>query len=106
MNDLVVYSGPPPAGKDSKTGRFLAGNKLARGNPSPRKVSAFRASLFSCVTASDFRLIVNKLVEEAQKGEPWAVKLALSYLCGKGEDVELHQRLMVLESTITETGRK
>jgi hypothetical protein len=101
MND----NEPIPAvydGQDAVTGRFMAGNRCARGNSTPRKTAVFRAKLFRCVTPTDFRAIVQKLVEEAKAGQPWAVKLALQYLVGRAEDVELYERLLILETTLTE----
>jgi len=100
MND----NEPIPAvsdGKDITTGRFTAGNRCARGNAAPRKAATFRAKLFRCVSPTDFRAIVKKLVDEAQAGQPWAIKLALQYLCGNSADVELHERLVILETTLT-----
>jgi hypothetical protein len=90
-------------GKDLVTGRFAAGNQCARGNATPRKTARFRAKLFSCVSPADFRAIVRKLVEAAQNGEPWATKLCLQYLVGPSENVELYERLLILETTIQET---
>jgi hypothetical protein len=98
---------PIPAvcdGKDLMTGRFATGNQCARGNAAPRKVASFRAKLFRCVTPADFREIVAKLVEQAKAGEPWATKLCLQYLCGNSADVELHERLLILETTLTQRG--
>jgi hypothetical protein len=89
-------------GKDVMTGRFAAGNKCAKGNATPRKAATFRAKLFRCVTPADFRAIVQKLVAEAKAGQPWAIKLALQYLVGRAEDVEMHERLLILETVLTE----
>ena len=87
-------------GHDTQTGRFLPGNRAARGNVTPRRTASFRAALFRAVSPSDFRAVVGKLIEQAKSGEPWAVKLALQYLAGRSEDIELTERLMVLERTI------
>jgi len=89
-------------GKEVVTGRFARGNQCAKGNTAPRKAATFRANLFRCVTPADFRGIVQRLVEEAKAGQPWAIKLAMQYLVGRAEDVELHERLLILETTITE----
>jgi hypothetical protein len=88
-------------GKDLATGRFATGNQCAKGNATPRKAATFRAKLFRCVTPTDFRAIVQKLVDEAKAGQPWAIKLALQYLVGRSEDVEMHERLLILETTLT-----
>jgi hypothetical protein len=110
LEDQGIPSSTPseerlPAVYDDKelvTGRFTAGNQCAKGNATPRKAATFRAKLFRCVTPADFRGIVEKLVEEAKAGQPWAIKLALQYLVGRSEDVEMHERLLILETTLTE----
>ena len=105
MNDNELI--PVPAvydGQDVVTGRFTAGNQCAKGNATPRKAAVFRARMFRSVSPSDFRDIVQKLVEEAKAGQPWAIKLALQYLVGRSEDVEMHERLLILETTLTERG--
>jgi hypothetical protein len=89
-------------GRDIATGRFTPGNQCSRGNAITRKAAAFRGKLFRCVSTADFADIVKALVEAAKAGQPWAVKLALQYLAGRSEDVELHQRLVILETTLTE----
>ena len=89
-------------GKSTVTGRFTTGNRCAKGNATPRRTATFRAKLFRCVKPADFRGIVQTLVEEAKAGKPWAIKLALEYLVGRSEDVELHERLLILETTIVE----
>jgi hypothetical protein len=103
MSDDVPIP-PVSDGRDLTTGRFTPGNQAATGNAVPRKAATFRAKLFRCVSPTDFREIVQKLVEEAKAGEPWAVKLALQYLVGRSEDVEMHERLLILETTLTERG--
>jgi hypothetical protein len=93
---------PVSDGRNIVTGRFTPGNQAAKGNAVPRKAATFRAKMFRCVSPTDFREIVRKLVEKAKAGEPWAIKLALQYLCGNSADVELHERLLILETTLTE----
>ena len=85
-------------------GTFAPGHKFATGNGISRKVARFRTSMFAAAKAGDVRAIVAKLLEEAKAGEPWAVKLALEYLCGPPRDVDLEERLAVLEAA--ELGRK
>jgi hypothetical protein len=99
---------PLPAvcdGRNLVSGRFSRGNSFARGNAAPRRVAAFRAALFNCIRQADFREIVQALVTAAKAGEPWAVKECLRYLCGSSADVELHQRLLVLETHLTKSER-
>lgn len=100
---------PIPAvsdGRDIATGRFTPGNQCSRGNAVTRKAAAFRAKMFRCVSTADFADIIRKLVEEAKGGQPWAIKLALQYLAGRSEDVELHERLLILETTFVEGRQK
>ena len=84
-------------------GRFAPGNRFGKGNGIARKVARFRTSMFAAVKAGDVRAIVLKLLEQAKAGEPWAVKLALEYLCGPPRDVDLEDRLAALEAA--ELGR-
>jgi len=101
MND----NEPIPAvydGKNVATGRFTSGNQCAKGNAVPRKAAQFRAKMYRSVSSADFADIVRRLVEEAKAGQPWAVKLALQYLVGRAEDLELSERLLILETTLTE----
>ena len=93
-------------GRNPQTGRFTPGNKLARGNAAARKVARFRASMFAAVKAGDVKAIVVELLARARAGESWAVKLALEYLCGPPRDVDLDERLTVLEQTILGKGNQ
>ena len=94
----AVYDG----GRNMTTGQFVRGNQCAKGNAVTRKAAAFRGKMFRCVSTADLADIVRQLVQEAKAGKPWAVKLALQYLVGRSEEVELHERLMILETTLVE----
>jgi hypothetical protein len=63
-------------------------------------VSGFRATLFKCIKPADFRAVAQKQVDEAKTGQPWAVKLVLSYLAGRSEDIELAERILALEKAL------
>ncbi len=89
---------PVSDGRDN-AGRFEPGNTFSRGNAVGRKTAKFRDRLFKSVTKEDFTGIVGQLIDEAKKGRPWAVKLALEYLCGGPEDV-VQDRLLILERLI------
>jgi len=89
-------------GRDIVTGRFVAGNRLAVGNRAPRKTAIFRAALFRAISPSDFREILQALVTAAKRGESWAIRECLKYLVGNPADVELSQRLTILEMHLTE----
>ena len=94
---------PVSDGRSIVTGQFIPGNQCA-GERDPRKAASFRAKLFKAVSPSDFRQIIAALVERAKSGDMAAIKLCLQYLCGNAADVELHQRLLVLETVLTERG--
>ena len=85
-------------------GTFAPGHKFATGNGISRKVARFRTSMFAAAKAGDVRAIVAKLIAEAKAGEPWAVKLALEYLCGPPRDVALEERLSAIEESLKTTG--
>lgn len=85
-------------------GRFKAGNRAARGNGVARKAARFRAKLFSSTTGSDFAEIVGVLLDKAKAGEPWAVKLALSYLIGEPQPVDLLERMEAIEANLERLG--
>ena len=83
----------------SPRGHFAPGNRFGQGNGIARKVARFRTSMFAAVKAGDVRAIVATLLERAKAGEPWAVKLALEYLCGPPRDIDLEARIAHLEET-------
>jgi hypothetical protein len=86
-------------------GTFAPGHKFGRGNGIARKVARFRDRLFRSVTNDEFAEIVEALKKEAKAGQSWAVKLALEYLCGPPEAVDLEIRLTALELTLAERKR-
>jgi len=95
---------PVSDGQDPTTGRFLPGNRAAKGNATPRKTARFRNALLSCVTPQDFREVVQALMTAAKSGDVSAAKLFLQYVVGTPGDVEMHERLIVLERTLTQRG--
>ncbi len=77
-------------GRDRMTGRFGAGNQIARGNPVNRRMQELRRSLLDCATADDIQDIYRSLMESARAGDTTASRLLLEHLVGKPrESIEL-----------------
>ena len=62
-------------GRDSRTGRFLPGNRGGPGNPHARRVAKLRSTLLRAVSADDVRGIVQGLVNSAKAGNVPAAKM-------------------------------
>jgi hypothetical protein len=74
---------PTNSGRDASTGRFVKGNKLAKGNPHARRQAALRSVLLDAVDESRLRRIVQRLADQAEAGDVAATKLLLAYLLGR-----------------------
>ena len=98
MSDPVLAVFDGTEGRDVQTGRFVRGNKAARGNSTPRQTAKFRAQLFKAIAPADFREIIGALLREAKDGNMTAIKLCLQYLAGSPADAELSQRLTAIET--------
>ena len=85
-------------------GRFAKGNPGGPGSGVARKTARFRTKLFAAVKVGDFAEIVTVLVQEAKAGQSWAVKLALEYLVGPPDTIDLAARIETLEAALL--GRK
>ena len=83
-------------GRD-RSGRFSAGNKLAKGNPFAKQAQQLRVALFRAVTKRDIKAIVAKLVEAAKAGDVVAAREVLDRTIGKASQSELLQRVEELE---------
>lgn len=91
--DTAVGINPPPAGtvetvtpeigKDPKTGQFVAGNKLGRGNPHARRQADFHRALMDAVTPAGVQALAVSLWVRARGGDVQAAALLLSYVVGK-----------------------
>jgi hypothetical protein len=81
-------------------GKFLPGNRAAKGNPYARKAAALRAALFKAVSASDLRAVVKQLVAQAKQGDVQAAKLLLERLLGPATAVDFEERLAALEAAV------
>ncbi len=86
-----------------ENGRFIAGNKAAKGNPYARKAAAMRRALYNSVSAEDIRRIVATLKRQAAAGNLKAITILLDRLLGSaGPGVDLMERLEKLDNLLNE----
>jgi hypothetical protein len=77
-----------PAGEDrGSNGKFLPGNKAARGNPFARKMAAMRSALLSTATELGIQTLGVRLLADAIAGNLAAAQLYLSYCVGRPANV-------------------
>jgi len=81
-------------------GKFAPGNRIALGNSAPRKAARFRELLFRTVGTDAFVRIVQRLIKEAIRGQPWAVKLFLNYLLGDPVPIDIMSDLEEMKQRI------
>lgn len=81
-------------------GRFLPGNKAAKGNPHARHVAQLRAALMRAVTPSDIQEIITSLVTAAKGGDINAARIILERTLGKPLEADILERIETLESAI------
>jgi hypothetical protein len=89
-------------GQQGRDGRFVAGNKLGRGNPLAGRAAKIRAVLLKSVTAADAKEIAAKLVEMAKGGDLAAIRELLDRTIGKPAATELLERIEALEQHMNE----
>lgn len=83
-------------GRDSN-GRFLPGNRLAKGNPAARRAQSLRFALMRAVTPAELTEIVKKLIQLAIAGDVQAAKLILDRVLGPAVPIDIEERLAQLE---------
>jgi hypothetical protein len=66
-----------------KRGRFLPGNRIARGNPVHKRMHALRGRLLKAVSPQDIQAIGEKLRDMALAGDVAAGRLLLDHCLGK-----------------------
>lgn len=69
-------------GRDDR-GRFCKGNPGGPGNPNVTRLAQWRGALEVVVEPERLRRVVERLIEAAEAGEPWAVKELLDRTLGK-----------------------
>jgi len=92
-------------GHDARTGRFTRGNRAASGNRTAKKAASFRRELFRVVKVADVAAIVQKVVDQAKAGEPWAVRLLFDRLLGPCLPIDVETRLRALEDVLLRGNR-
>jgi hypothetical protein len=89
-------------GKDPVTGRFVAGNRLSRGNPHFRTLAANRSAILKVVGPEQVEQLTRALLCRALDGDLDAARVLLSYSVGRpggvvdpdAQDADELQRLL------------
>lgn len=94
---------PSTHGSDGRdgSGRFVAGNKLGRGNPLAGRAAQIRAVLLTRLTAKAAGEIADRLIEQARSGDLASIRELLDRTIGKPAQQELLERLEKLEAQLT-----
>lgn len=66
-------------------GQFAPGNQLSkgRGNPNVAQLNRWRSQLPKAITGARLRRVIEQLAQQAEAGEPWAIKELLDRTLGK-----------------------
>lgn len=89
------------ADRDKASGRFVKGNKAARGNPYARKAAEMRKALYSSVTAADVRGIITALKMQALNGDQKAAAIILDRLLGSiATGIDVLERMERIEAML------
>ena len=84
VGDGVNGAAPAPAeGRDSSSGRFVAGNRYGKGNPHARRMAALRQAFLSSATEERLKELGEKLLAAALAGDWVAAKLYLGFVIGR-----------------------
>lgn len=97
MTSLPSPNGPNGPGRDA-TGRFAPGWRGGPGNPYAKKTAALRRAMYAAVSGKDLRIVVKKLLEQAQAGDTAAAKLILAYTLGEPQPIDVLERLGAIEA--------
>ena len=89
-----------------EAGRFTSGNRFGKGNPHARQVARLRAALLKSVSPDDLRAVMASLLAKAKDGDVAAARELLQRLLGPPVELDLTDRLMVLEQRIEEIQQK
>jgi hypothetical protein len=79
-------------GRDNK-GKFVVGNRAARGNANARRMSELRASLLSCIGEQQVKQLGEVMFAAALKGDWAAAKILLVYAIGRPVEAPNPDRL-------------
>lgn len=94
-----MKSQPSPTDSNGRgtNGRFLPGNRLAKGNPAARRAQNLRFALMRAVTPADLTSVVKKLIQQALAGDVQAAKLIIDRVLGPAVPIDIEERLAQLE---------
>jgi hypothetical protein len=104
--DTVVNGEANPAtsgDRDAATGKFVPGNRAARGNPWNRRLCQMRQAFAEALSADDLARLARSLHADALEGDTAAAALLLSYCIGKPtaapdpDRLDLEELLLLLE---------
>jgi hypothetical protein len=70
-------------GRDTRTGQFVAGNKIGAGNPFNRRLAELRTQLVEAVGSDGMGRLARALLKHAEAGDLASAKLLLAYTVGK-----------------------
>jgi hypothetical protein len=107
-----MMPGPPSnsgdngsTGRDAQ-GRFVPGNKVARGNPFARRMARLRSRALAAVSGPDLEAIVRQLAVAAKAGDVAAAKVLLPYLLGRPPEAIDPDRLLQPQTSVTERAQE
>ena len=101
-----MIESPSPNGPNGRAakGRFAPGNPGGPGNPHARHVAKLRAAMLKAVKPADLREVVNALLAAAKNGDVAAAKELFARLLGPPVELDLLERLDVLEQKLSAGG--
>lgn len=70
-------------GDHDVAGRFLPGNKAAKGNPHAKRIARLRAKLLATIRPADLAAVVKSMLDKARDGDVAAARLLLEYTLGR-----------------------
>jgi hypothetical protein len=90
-----------PAGDGrGSAGRFAAGNRFGRGNPTNRRAQQIRGDLLREATREDRKAIARALIDKARSGDVVAIREFYDRTAGKPAPQELLERIEQLEQVV------
>lgn len=87
----VVSEGDGGNGDRDKSGRFVKGNSLGKGNPQIVRVAALRREALSRFTPKDVVDVLDKMHRMALSGDVPAARVFLSYAIGQPQPAEANR---------------
>ena len=93
-------------GDRNAAGRFVAGNRAAKGNPHAKRVQQLRTALMEAITPDAVERIIAAMVEAAENGDVQAAKLLLDRVFGRVTDSDVLERIEALETLLEQDGRR